>query len=841
MDPFIGELTKVLHLLITTLASSEPLSLLGTFAITSAIQLRATHASFKVDSSFFRGHFELRLLQVSLATFDFPLHFLTCYLCLHMLRTLRRPDSSNLRKITFSVFHVALHLQHLDWNDIRSFDTVIDAYCTQTAIGNSEWPVNDHISISMRYFALFLHMILQNSGEAEGHLVQYIVSRTNLHLHLARLTRMSGDRSLEVAYCLNAILASKAKDAQLWVAELESISYTHVLETMEYGSFERIAFSSKSIINYGHYVNRLQTVYYNGLQLDAAMQLQEMRACASGVKSALAGIWHLLWYPHREWPGQHVQPNYASFRILPSKVKVNTGLESEEGENDELEEEAAQVPDGAISSFNGYGKMVTIDHELKDCEIIGSINPPLPTDGPSPVTIELSIDGLGISLSGVSISIGYGGGYRFADMDPSSREALGGCFLLWKSSLEPTDEQWQAELAEVSLHHESRTKGAEHLRRERLSDSAAELELRTQLDRDAVIGTNINFGVPISETQYSNLVALEDVMDAYALQPLTDVPHLLSRGFYESMQSYNLRCHLHEVLYGKVLSDMQNTNPIHVTSTTARDLIQLMTRLEVVLTTIAVDLARPESERSVEPLKQRIADYKVVYGYLGISTFSNIATEIGNIRSIFETAMADRDNAAPLPPTLCSAAHSLKVILYQFPSCRNATSRQEYNTAARRLLLWEMDALSEAPLVPFPEGPSTLAQRLSWYELNESRFSRAHRIQRKWLGYHHAVDGALDDWFPPLNLVLLCQSLSSGIERYSEIAGLFEEEYYDEDWGAEDDDEVAPPVVFNAPKSRKAKKGSSLINATTISLLSLGAIAIGLGTFAVMRILNRKD
>lgn len=768
----------------------------------------------------------------------------------HLL-AFRHSSASWFRDLTFSVLKLAKLLPRLDWTDIRTFEPFFTAFCTQTAIESVDWPATDRVEIAMRYFAHAFNSITTSAGENQGLLIQYLVERTNLHVSLARLTRIAGDRSLEVAYCLNTILASKARDAHLWAAELESLCYLHVLETMEIGSFEKIAFSSKALIDYGHYIDRPHTVYHIGEKIEEVMKLTSMQECATTFKSTISGIWHLLWYPHKEWPGTHVQPNYATFKVTPSETKVDTGLaqSAEEDENADLEVEATEVPGGAVAVFQGSGKMVNLDNELEDCSISGIIGAPT-ENMMSAATIELTIQGLNITLNGVSTSIGFSGSFTLNEAEANTRESVGGCFLLWKSALDATDEHWNAELADLSLHHESRTKGAEHLRRERLNDSADELEARAlAIGRGAIVGASINYGVPLSETVFTNLLLLAD---AYSQYPFRTGAPLLTRGFYEGEFAYKLRCDLHELMYTEVYNDMKNTFPLYVAPTTARDLILLISRLESVLTTIAVDLARPESERSAEPLKQRIADYRVVYGYLGISTFASMATDLVRIRTSFETAMSGHVGDE-LPPTLNGPALELKAILYQFPTCQDSSKRLEYNAAASRLMDWELDTQSDAPLVSFPEGPTTLAQRLAWYEQNERRFSRVHRIQRKWLGYHHALPYELDRTFPPLNLTLLCYALSSGLEARANHVGdgqqlVDEAEFYDvddvDDFSDEQQEEaVVPQIVFNNNhRTRKnQKQRGSIINATTIALLGFGAVAVGLGAVAVMRILKRKE
>ena len=703
-------------------------------------------------------------------------------------------------------------------------------------------PTSLPVTGALRVFVQHLTSLITPINDPQGILAQYLCSQSDIHLTLARMTRTFSDLSHVFVPAILALVTSKAKDAPKWIEQLRSVNFDHCLRIMEAGELETLSFSLVAFLEHNHFIDRCETRENIGHHIYESLNTVLAEESESTVlEDCVAGVWHLLWYPHHLNPIDLNLPNYGSFRI-PRQMKI-----VREGQAEDMSD-TALGPGGPGFSFAGPGHVVSRDSKFHEVRI--NCRATVPYDPSQGLQFDFQVSGLPYLFSGTgALGVAIGGSFMDPNLhDPTQRKVSEGYFMLWKSSVEDTTENWQAKIEEVKTYAAHRKAELAHYHGpSNLSPSwalATEPYYEELPSRRYPIGISANIGLASTPNDFSVTLNLAEVTgfigynvdDVIALAPNIYLP----AAPFETELSVRFRV----ATYDRMLSEFDDTPSLQSMSHAhlAGDLFSVLERIVELYTTLLEEYGLVKANSATEAVRRRIADFEAVYG----ETFLEDLIEHINVIQPLASRLPGLQRPTSLDGTDASMAllADIKQVLAIANDHRgSAANLFERSCALERILQWELEEDSK-PLPPAPSSaPTSLLQRISDLQAYRGQISKVAALHQRTLRHMLLIRPLIDNYLPQttierlgIDLVrsLICTYVHERERLLEEVEELEEDDLPELDLNAE---RTAPDMstILSGVTSKKSKRSITSINPTILCLVGLGVAVCAVAAFALGR------
>lgn len=679
------------------------------------------------------------------------------------------------------------------------------------------------------------------AGDKTGFGTHHLVSKSNLHLTLARLSQNLWSSTLTSALdLLRNLLDSPALGALLWIKELKEIRYPRLLDVMNQHHEPHIPLGLSALIDYYHLIDPASAISH----LSEELELRLDRIESSGencqvAKKFVSGVWRLLWYPAGSWSETGARPYHAVFRVEEADVEVT-------GRHQEREHQPTDVrlpsQDSMTVHFKGAGfgsgglkvrgkyanKMIGLE-----------------------VTREL---GSAHHFIGASFNQGFCGSYDHWNPDWESQIiSTNGTFLLWKSSALDTESNWNRDLEEVAALEELRLEYIatnEEIIRKPINRPVDTFMNHCWFIRESLLISRGNLRIDSTEMPYDTLVnalkLIPEKMFRSLLPPSKERLAPLPRGHYEDDEIYAMRCQLHDIHVQRLDNVTSFTMKFLAHPSYLHDLRILLSALKGHYIVVQNDFHLIDfgTELQVAAAKRRIGDLNTLHGteWNDLSLGSMIANINSTIVMLTELEVLDvwSLSAPEISGKLLGAANAVFRALSVYASNTNQRipgNPREVAFSAERMITKILNNNINTCLPPSecasrPEAGKGTLERLEDDVRHENEASNIGKVYGMWTRRLQSASPSLDYYTRPLLLEELCCLLAIALVPYHDLDGL---------------SKVAPerlvlqtkalyarsedmPADFVAEEPHIASASPSLTGFWAVTLLGAAIVAFGLGS-----------
>ena len=586
--------------------------------------------------------------------------------------------------------HICSSLQSANCWDMSTFSVLLKSSAvTLDPLGPVQLTTSlPPLSIAFRGLFYGLRMLIL--ADPSGKLVQYIVSQSNLHMTLARLSNDHLDLSLigEILCMIYGLVASAAPDTGLWIRQLVNSGFLSVLRSIVC-----------SVLPYNHDASRL-LAYLSFHHLIHPNALEWNRWTPEDVferhVGLITGIWHFTCSDPPAWLSVSPLPFYATFQIEAHNVQLYHP-QSEPGHHfadfetlhNAIGNPISDIddPEELVVHFKGNGTTFKSHARAKRFEkaaINGRVR--IFLDGNA--SISLVIDGLDYQFDAIhGDSCWLGAGTKNSEDNVALMP-----FLFWRSSDDFSDANYEKEIAQMRL--------LEPLLRKEMDDLTTKEPTLKKFDdsdwrnldniQNNRIASNILTSSTAFRASYSHYQDVQNAIhikygpSAFVPTALRD-PSPLPRDEYELDDSYLLRTTILNSLI--VQNNRACLHEIHITAhaNMQKNLVPLLQALVNFYDTI-IPLHSNGGAHNNRKDEQILADFLSLYGPLSsdeiafnklklVEVISKLSSEAPNpdlnefvaidaLQSIVDTLTAHVDKLALIryrkdPFTLSNAADRL--------------------------------------------------------------------------------------------------------------------------------------------------------------------------------------
>lgn len=336
-----------------------------------------------------------------------------------------------------------------------------------------------------------------------GYGVQYLVSRSNLHVTLARMAYgFSHNLVTKLLDALFALLDSPAVGTLTWINQLKDMGFERTLLQMM-GHFPPETDASACLqawLAYRHLIDPETTVRHFQEESDLRILHFEKDDVEVPVKNHFSGVWHLLWFPSNLWIHEGVKPHYATFRVDSDDVRLHKGA-TPSTSRASLRSDSGLVcwaPSGNIDRDSTF----TANFVGSRCDL----------------SVHAPSDLLNFTFNGSWSSLGVVGSF-LSERENNSTDLLEediepnrgsrGTFLLWKSTALDTESNWNREVEEMNALSAFRKSGLAHqVHSKFMSRIPVGLHVENPFEGDAAI-LETRRNIRILATEVSSMVIAE--------------------------------------------------------------------------------------------------------------------------------------------------------------------------------------------------------------------------------------------------------------------------------------------------------------------------------------------
>ena len=774
------------------------------------------------------------------------------------------------------IFRAAQSLETANFWDLSSFDILKRLPADPEQLADSF----DVTEESLFAFTAGLFDIF--SPPENAHFIQYLVSNTNLHLNLARLSSGVSSSTTNLVFAvLLSMLSSSATDAPLWTAQLRNAGMQYALAARRGSTCELSAFQLMPFIEYSHFIDPANTLIgiddmsnellHQYELIEAEDEESELREAAENL---LAGVWHFVSYVNTVQPEMAMKPRYGYLDVQSEDIKFVSVKEaskkpgqeiSEIGEDEEEYDEFAGDNEMYEIHFSGVGRFLSDAGNVATMKFEAQIK----AGSADSAAIMIDVPAAGLTFIGKPFRLGYSGVcYPWNDQSEEDQgPRASGPFMMWKNTSPFAEANAEVEFNAFKALQEE---GGAVQRRwkanlETLPLDTPEGDLYDILIEHTYVLTSISarmaslaFSRPYRFIQTEAEKVLEDVPDeAKYIKSIKG--KCVPRGKYELNEIYEVRRAAFALLMEETVGQVNsNLTRCMASPTYFQDICTIFRTLIDFYNDILRDSKRVNSLVGEEAIlvQQRLDDFEIVYGGNikdSALTFKEMTTKLETALSHFtklthsEPTVDQVDEACGLLVTaLSSPLQNLDVML--------RTNLLQIGPAADRLVTHilgdDHTLFAETAAVVASssdsEETSTIAQRIVSKMEEEDKASEIAKVYRKWSRRFCHIRPSIAHGFPPMTLELLAAYLSFGLN--------FANNDTREDTEAETETETGA----RAKKASKSKKRSSAGDEAPIvrtrksrsvqssgpsfavvSAIVTGILAAGLGAFALGRIYSK--
>ena len=747
-------------------------------------------------------------------------------------------------------------LEHANMWDMSTFDLLLSRALP---------PQDDNIQVCTTPIEQVLCTLTSalQSSLTPPYVTQWLVSNSNLHLTLARLS-LTSEESLgkKLMSSLHSLLNCEAVDALKWTQDLLDAGFQHSVQkrAREYPcATGLLAHLHLHHIQHASPTDRTCTSVMQLLPTNDISQLKE------SVLKHLPGVYHFAGFRTRDWEPTTMAPLFASFQVDRDRLSFSVGTDDLVEDSDEHDPSwFDDLTDQCIVvKMTGNGQYVDERGKTSTAEL----NVTLVREG-SDLKMHATIGGSArMTLSGfisdplISGSISYWSDPVASDTEIYSLR--GGAFLFWRSALPDTESNWNGVyLRDIEALRKLRTPDGFEYERSSLVASREKpdfnnLNTRPPLERvrDSILKEKHFFHAACTlathgSTYISTNAMAERVKENTSMlknRSRIDCSNVLPRGMYETDEMHAMR--IINFRYQQTHRPQQRTESVFLlrAGNGLGDLITLCTALKRLFSALREDAERPLDKRLTK-------DFLTATRVLG---FNQSSSELPKLIHLLDDAvnhlngMRTRYGSMQLPSLEVTFAATLELlrahvkILLEVQSAKRVENPVETALASERILKFLLEEDKPKPSINSSGESDAVANESSplckaivaEYERLDSQNDLTIVI-RKWSYVFGTARPGIDvnsENIIPSLMVALCNSLQLrfGTNDTESEDSKDNEKNGDSEPLCESDDDCNVDSMF-ATKSHTF----GIVPTTLIAIGTVSAI-FGLATFALGRWLTK--
>lgn len=626
------------------------------------------------------------------------------------------------------------------------------------------------------------------SSDKTGFGTHHLVSNSNLHLTLARLSQNLWSLMLTSALeLLRNLLDSPALGAVLWIKELREIRYPRLLDVLNRHNEPHIPLGLSALIDYYHLIEPTSAVRHFSQELE--LRLERIENAGEDTKVAqklVSGVWRFLWYPTASWSQAGARPYNGVFRVEEADVTVSGGHKHHEHHHHHHHRQSTEDRHSTHGSMAirfkgaGYGaERLTVRAKYTDKSI----------------GLEVTREGGSThNFIGTAFNQGFCGSYDHWSPDWESQKlATNGTFLLWKSSALDTESNWNRDLEEVAALEELRLEymsDSAEIMRKPISRSVESFMSHCWSIRESLLISKGNLRIDSTEMQYDTLVSALNLIPESSFKAL--LPHSkerlipLPRGEYEIDDIYAMRCQLHDVHTQRHDSTISFTMKFLAHPSYLHDIRILLTALKGHYVQVQNDFSLISfgTEQQVAAAKRRINDLNTLHGTEWnehslasmLSNMNNAIVQLTELEGLNAWSLSSPELSSQLPSVANTVFRALSKYAIN-TNQRIVGNPRDVAFSAERMITKILDNNIDTCLTPSecanrPEAGKCSLERLEDDVRRENELSNVAKVYSMWSRRLQAASPSLDYYTRPLLLEELCCLLTISLVPQADLDSL---------------------------------------------------------------------